>query len=88
MTPFLQTLSERLSRHSHTVVITEEVTIPLEDGDCSEDFGDELALWCHHEGLRAWRMDRSRRDIVRFGFENAGAASKLRAACGLSISGS
>lgn len=83
MTPCLQALNERLSRHSHNVVIVDDVLIHMEDGDCSDYIGDELALWCRSNGLRAWRMERSRRDVVRFGFENADAASQYRALCGL-----
>nr|KIS30845.1 hypothetical protein TQ38_19715 [Novosphingobium sp. P6W] len=83
MTPFLRALNERLSRHSHTIVIVDDVSIRMEEGDCPDYIGDELALWCHHTGLRVWRMERSRRDVVRFGFENADAALQYRALCGL-----
>jgi len=83
MTPSLRTFNERLSRHSPAIVIVDAVTIHMEEGDCPEFIGDELALWCRHKGIRAWRMARSRQDIVRFGFEDADAASQYRALCGL-----
>lgn len=63
--------------------IIDDVTIPLENGDCPEFFGDELNLWLRSHGIRARRMDRLRIDVVRFGFTSYEDAATFRAACGL-----
>ncbi|WP_188824000.1 hypothetical protein [Novosphingobium indicum] len=65
------------------IVIVEDVTVPLQDGDCPEYIGDELTLWLRAHGIRARRIDRVRLDVVRFGFENREDAARFRAACGL-----
>jgi hypothetical protein len=83
MTPFSQSVRERFRHHSRDTEIVEEVTIRLEPDDCADFFGDELALWCHRHGFRARRMERSRRDVVRFGFHDAQAAAQFRTACGI-----
>jgi hypothetical protein len=72
-----------LRPHTRDFVIVDDVTIHLEDGDCPEFVGDELALWCRRQGLRARRMDRLRQDAVRFGFQNHEAAAQFRQLCGL-----
>jgi hypothetical protein len=83
MTPFAQTVRESLRHHSRDVEIVEEVTIRLEPDDCADFFADELMDWCRSHGLRARRMERSRRDAVRFGFHDAAAATQFRKACGI-----
>jgi len=84
MKTFAAKLQQRLREHHHEPVIVEEVTIDLLDGECPEYLADELALWCHKNGLRARRMDRSRRHVVRFGFEAASTANEFRRALGIS----
>lgn len=74
---------EALRTGRHDVEIVDDVTIPLLDTDCPEYIADELALWCHRHGLRSRRMERSRRDVVQFGFESFEAAEMFRQACGL-----
>lgn len=72
-----------LRTHNRADVIVEDVTIPLQNGDCADFLADELALWCHRRGLRVRRMDRSRHDVVRFGFQNHEAAAQFRQVCGM-----
>jgi len=73
---------EALRTCRHDVDIVDDVAIPLQDGECPEFFGDELAIWCRRHGLRARRMERSRLDVVKFGFESFEAAAMFRRACG------
>ncbi|VWX47976.1 hypothetical protein [Novosphingobium sp. 9U] len=61
----------------------DDVTIPLQDGDCPEYIADELALWFRRHGIRARRMDRLAQDIVRFGFQYHEDAATFRQASGL-----
>lgn len=83
MMPLSTKLQACLRQYHREPVFVDEVTINLHDGECPEYMADELMLWCHQNGLRARRMDRSRLDIVRFGFVDAEAAAQFRDACGL-----
>ena len=67
---------------NHDFNIVDDVAISLRDGECPEFFGDELAMWCRRHGFRARRMERSRLDVVKFGFESFEAAATFRQACG------
>lgn len=72
-----------MSRHSSDAAIVDTVTIHLQDGDCADYLADELLLWCRRRGLRVRRMDRSRHDVVRFGFQIHEHATQFREVCGL-----
>lgn len=76
----LRAIYERITpTNSHDFETAESVTFDLEPGECAEEFGDELRLWCRrHCGARGKQIGRSTPGLVTMAFESVFDAAMFR----------
>ena len=77
----LRAIFERITpANSYDFEPEESVTVDLKLGECPEEFGDELRLWCgEHCGDRWKQLDRSKPGLVTMAFESVLDAAMFRA---------
>lgn len=77
----LRAIFERITpANSHDFEPEESVTVDLKLGECAEEFGDELRLWCRrHCGARWKQLGRSTPGLVTMAFESVLDAAMFRA---------
>lgn len=72
-------LARIASRFNRNFKPTESVTLELTSGECPEELGDELRLWCRRHCNGQWKqMVRGVRGIIVMGFESALDAAMFR----------
>lgn len=77
----LRAIFERITpADTHDFEPAETVNLDLKIGECAEEFGDELRMWCRRHCSARWKqLDRGKPGLVSMAFESVLDAAMFRA---------
>lgn len=72
-------LADLHRRYDQAFTVTETLALPLQQGACPEEFGDNIRLWCRKNCVGRWKqLERCARKAILMAFESAADAAMFR----------